>query len=711
VVTKAFGGFHTGGALDAEDPYYVDRGADVEAVNTARHQKFLYTTAPRQMGKTSLVKRLAARMSGWGWKCCFTDLATMKGLDKEKWFSHLGVSMARQLECSEPQLRDQLDFRSFLMQTCGLDRAHQPAKIALCFDEVEGLMGYTFSDEFLMVLRDLYQTRGSYPGSLFVAFAGAVDTDVLVKDPAISPFNVAEKIVVENFSTQEARRLTTRLEDAGVSVDDSAHDRIVRWTAGHPHLTQRICELLADRVALRLIERIGAKEVDEVVRDRILNPRLMDTNVKHVAAATGGLKGPAASLWQSVLARKTVTSFTAGFDALYLTGAVVETQEHHLQIRNRIYEEALLPSSTRGGANVSSTLQSEADTTSVGSEVSAPLVREPLALVMKGGSVKGLAYVGALKELVKHYQFDWFIGTSAGAIAAVLLAAGYTPERLEALLSQKDFRDFLDARPHRWPLNFLIHRGLFPADALTDWVDELLAKELGSADRVRLEDLPRRVTVYAARRDDDARTFDSHDMSERQKFASFAVRCSMAIPFVFMPQREEGLRVLDGGMRNNYPIETLLKRNPGTKFLGLYLGSPIYEGRAKRDRTGSLVGDLLSIWTESPDLKALRAYREQTIIIDPRPITTLSFRMTDDEKRFLVQVGRAAALRYLADQSTTNGAIGITKQEALAAQEAVERERRRLVGVRARRRRKRIGVGAALAVLIVILAAIGWMRL
>jgi predicted acylesterase/phospholipase RssA len=42
--------------------------------------------------------------------------------------------------------------------------------------------------------------------------------------------------------------------------------------------------------------------------------------------------------------------------------------------------------------------------------------------------VKGLAYVGAIKELEKYYKFDRFIGTSAGAIAAVLLGAGYTTD-------------------------------------------------------------------------------------------------------------------------------------------------------------------------------------------------------------------------------------------------------------------------------------------
>ena len=40
---------------------------------------------------------------------------------------------------------------------------------------------------------------------------------------------------------------------------------------------------------------------------------------------------------------------------------------------------------------------------------------------MKGGGVKGLALVGAVSELAKHYQFDIYVGTSAGAIVAMSL--------------------------------------------------------------------------------------------------------------------------------------------------------------------------------------------------------------------------------------------------------------------------------------------------
>src|SRR5262249_43552893 len=65
------------------------------------------------------------------------------------------------------------------------------------------------------------------------------------------------------------------------------------------------------------------------------------------------------------------------------------------------------------------------------------------ALVLKGGGVKGLAFAGALLELECFFKFDTFVGTSAGAIASVLLAAGYSAHELQQLLESLDFKSLL----------------------------------------------------------------------------------------------------------------------------------------------------------------------------------------------------------------------------------------------------------------------------
>jgi len=72
-------------------------------------------------------------------------------------------------------------------------------------------------------------------------------------------------------------------------------------------------------------------------------------------------------------------------------------------------------------------------------------------LVFEGGGAKGMVFVGAMQvfESLGHTP-GRLLGTSAGAITAALLAAGYSsPEMLEALAEKKDgrsvFSDFLGA--------------------------------------------------------------------------------------------------------------------------------------------------------------------------------------------------------------------------------------------------------------------------
>ena len=56
-------------------------------------------------------------------------------------------------------------------------------------------------------------------------------------------------------------------------------------------------------------------------------------------------------------------------------------------------------------------------------------------LVFEGGGAKGILFVGALQEFAAHgHTVGRLIGTSAGAITATLLAAGYTPGEMRAVV-------------------------------------------------------------------------------------------------------------------------------------------------------------------------------------------------------------------------------------------------------------------------------------
>lgn len=275
-------------------------------------------------------------------------------------------------------------------------------------------------------------------------------------------------------------------------------------------------------------------------------------------------------------------------------------------------------------------------------------------LIMKGGGAKGLAYLGAIQVLVDFYNFTWYVGTSAGAIAAALLAAGYSAVELDPIFKEKRLTDFFDAKFYQWPGNLLFRKGLFSAQTLNNWLEGLISKKLDlyQGTPIRLEQLqPRHCTIYAVRKGVDFLDFDSHSPETKTKSVAHAVRASMAIPYVFQPQTDSEERVFDGGLRHNYPLLAFLnKYNKDGKmnFLGLYLGPKVHRHKLP---SRFVLRDILEYFLSGNDEQALREYPNKTIIIDPSPISTLRFNLTRDEKEFLLATGRAAALNFVVKQS------------------------------------------------------------
>lgn len=317
---------------------------------------------------------------------------------------------------------------------------------------------------------------------------------------------------------------------------------------------------------------------------------------------------------------------------------------------------------------------------------------KPTTLIMKGGGIKGLAYVGSLEVLsVNNYRFNWFAGTSAGAISAALMGCGYSHKELELELSQKNFNEFKDTNLFGCIWNLITKGGLYQANTFTKWLDHLLAKKLDTPNRVLFNTLKEkkvtnRITIYASRRGTKVQVFDSKvlkDLSDSESPPiAFAVRSSMAIPFFFTPTIINGYNTVDGGTQNNYPVNALLADNPGTKFVGLYLGPEIFEGEPPKKNVFS---NLVSILTEANDEDALRVYEDDTIIIDTRPISTLDFSLTPEEKDFLLEAGRLSALKFLVKKQEIELPSDFSKRKA--AHEVV---RNKIKRKRKSKKRKRL---------------------
>ena len=342
--------FQAGGALPSDHPAYTVRHTDHDAHRTISNGEYLHIIAPRQVGKTSLLKRLMIDLDKIGWRCAYIDLATLMGFAKPDWYAELGKELARNLTPSEvPSLSNQLDLRRYLFHQA-LPWPNATPHIVLLLDEVEGVNkardknGQPFSDTFFMVLRNLYNQRDDYEGTLVVALAGAVNPGDLVQDPDISPFNVGQEINPDDFTSAETQALTQNLTKLDLPIDSAVHESIYNWTNGHPYLTQRICAELEKEARGGSLTKITPEVVTAVV-ETILNPAnplQQDSNLRHVGKMLGRLTGQAAQLWSRLRAGEVVTRQEAVGDLyleLYLTGAV-KAEGERLVIRSRMYQAA-----------------------------------------------------------------------------------------------------------------------------------------------------------------------------------------------------------------------------------------------------------------------------------------------------------------------------------------------------------------------------------
>lgn len=310
-------------------------------------------------------------------------------------------------------------------------------------------------------------------------------------------------------------------------------------------------------------------------------------------------------------------------------------------------------------------------------------MNEPFAdLVFEGGGVKGIGLAGAYSALCERGVGPKRVaGTSAGAITAALVAAGYSAEELDEILLEVPFARFKDTA---WedripiighPLSVLLQRGIYEGGFFREWMRELLAakgvRTFGQLadpeatevkERYRLKVIVsdvthRRLLVLP----DDAATLgiEPDDLE-----VAYAVRMSMSIPIFFEPVMHRNPRtgldhlIVDGGMLSNFPV-WLFDADKGEPPRWPTFGMLLVEGdpkvpvshRVEGRESGSIIDyikALASTMMEAHD----RLYLEKATFVRTIPIPTLGvstteFDITPARVRAIYESGRKAAFDFL----------------------------------------------------------------
>ena len=109
MITTSAGFYVTGGTLPTNAPSYVERQADSDLYDGLRRGEFCYVLTSRQMGKSSLMVRTAARLREEGGQVAILDLTAIgQNLSPEQWYGGLLRRLGRQLDATG-DLEEELD--------------------------------------------------------------------------------------------------------------------------------------------------------------------------------------------------------------------------------------------------------------------------------------------------------------------------------------------------------------------------------------------------------------------------------------------------------------------------------------------------------------------------------------------------------------------------------------------------------------------------
>ena len=233
-----------------------------------------------------------------------------------------------------------------------------------------------------------------------------------------------------------------------------------------------------------------------------------------------------------------------------------------------------------------------------------------IGLALSGGGVRGAVHIGVLKALEENKIIpDVLSGTSAGSIVAALYSVGYTANEIEDIIKKNvknirmefDIRYILDhLKAMLWSRNKKID-GFVKGDIIKKVINNYCIKKgcPNIKDTIKPLAIPAvdintsKVVMFISnkkgfKQNSEIELDDDVDLA-------MAVRASISYPVVFKPCMVKGRRLVDGGIRDNVPVN-ILRLMGADKIIAVNLG---YAGKVKDE-----VDNVFEIAVQSIDIMA-----------------------------------------------------------------------------------------------------------
>jgi NTE family protein len=299
-------------------------------------------------------------------------------------------------------------------------------------------------------------------------------------------------------------------------------------------------------------------------------------------------------------------------------------------------------------------------------------------LVLAGGGAKGVSHLGALWAMnVLGIRFKRLAGTSAGAMTASLVAAGFDCDELRDEFMDIDFirfRDgFWDQKLPRFAKLAAISSsfGMFEGTKLQSWMEEMLVKKdantfgrlprggvgmlspIDKADGSRLQIMASDITHSCEVMIPRDLPLERYGGLRIEGFpVAAAVRMSISVPFFFTPYKLHNSLIVDGAFATNLPLETFDKEDLDDvrwPTLGINLVSGPSPPQSTKDlyHFGLAIFDTMRYGHSRMSFLNYPTRICRLFEVDTGEVHTLDFDITKGQKERLYLNGATSVLRTL----------------------------------------------------------------
>ena len=162
-----------------------------------------------------------------------------------------------------------------------------------------------------------------------------------------------------------------------------------------------------------------------------------------------------------------------------------------------------------------------------------------IGLALGGGTAKGLAHIGVLEVLEKNnIKIDYLAGTSMGSVVAALYASGMSVKDIKKIALTTKWENLVDFT--------LPDKGILSGCKIEEFLRVILKGK-------KFKDLDIPLAVIAAD------VYNGEKVIFEKGDVASSLRASISIPSIFVPYEYNGRVLVDGGVVDPIPVETVRK--------------------------------------------------------------------------------------------------------------------------------------------------------